>query len=176
MVTVVAVTLLMVGIFVFAITMGEPAPETAAVAAADTTAFAPGTDSAEARAKELLRGAEHDARFDHHVPPGRAAWSDVGAWAGTGDKGTERFAVRSEEWRLVGSVERLGEAKESWVIVKIHDAGRNHVATFSIEEPGVDTGYVHTEPGLYYVTVGTKDAKWRLTAQERRPIAEQPEG
>jgi hypothetical protein len=107
-----------------------------------------------------------------HLTPGEVAWAEMRSWSGTGDKATERFQVNSDEWRLVGAVEPLAGAEKSWVIVKVYDAQRNHVYTFSIEEPGADTSYVHGEPGLYFLTVGTQEARWRLSAQERRLPAE----
>ena len=128
----------------------------------DTTAPRPPVDSTELASapSRLLR-------------PDEVAWGEIGRWSGTGDKGTERFQVASDEWRLVGTVEPLNGAEESWVVVKIFDADREHLHTFSIEAAGTDTGYVHVEPGVYYMTIGTKEARWRLLAEERRLPAEQ---
>jgi hypothetical protein len=128
-------------------------------------------DSAVVHVKESAANARKPD-LDSHLPPSAVAWADIGGWTGTGDKGTERFAVRADEWRLVGTSSRLAKEGESWVIVKVFDADKNQVGTFSIEEPGTDTTYLHTEPGLYYLTVGTREAKWSLSAQERRPPAE----
>lgn len=159
---------------------GCDAAEERAESAADTTA---GTAASAAAIDAMLDsvGDPRPAPVDtsapqepaaRHLTPAEVAWAEVRAWSGTGDKATERFQVNSDEWRLVGVVEPLGNAEKSWVIVKVYDARRSHVYTFSIEEPGTDTSYVHGEPGLYFLTVGTQEARWRLSAQERRLPAE----
>ncbi|HEX5725768.1 MAG TPA: hypothetical protein VFX98_09910 [Longimicrobiaceae bacterium] len=101
-----------------------------------------------------------------------AVWAPIGRWMGTGDKGTERFTVADGEWRLVGRVGRLDKTKRPWIVVRVYDAERSQVATFSIEDIGADTSYLHTAPGAYHLAVSTGDARWELSAEERRLPAE----
>ena len=109
------------------------------------------------------------------VPPSEAAWAPLGRWSGTGDKGTSRFRVTGDEWRLAGTVRRLKKTEHPWIVVQVFDSSRSQVATFSIEDIGSDTTYLHTDPGVYYLGVSTHEARWELAAEERRPLLERPE-
>ncbi|HEX2204095.1 MAG TPA: hypothetical protein VHG91_12380, partial [Longimicrobium sp.] len=120
-----------------------------------------------------VAGATRDA--ERFIPASEALWAPLGRWSGSGAKATEQFRVASDEWRLVlrSRSETDAQARvEVTVLQKTRQQMGGFVTYAIFRGDGTDTSYVHQPPGTYFLRVTSENARWTLTAEEKRVPAE----
>ncbi|HEX2202265.1 MAG TPA: hypothetical protein VHG91_03150, partial [Longimicrobium sp.] len=112
-----------------------------------------------------------------HLRADEALWVPVGRWSGQGQKETPRFRVGAGQWRLVTTAGEAPGTVHGRVQVQVVDGGGRTIAGVTLLGPAADTGYVHAEPGLFHLRVGSFGAPWTVVVEEKRVPAERlPKG
>ena len=126
--------------------------------------FGQDTKPVEARA---LGGGIPAAGMPAPKPPITSGWNKVASWKGRGNKQTESFQVVSRQWRVTwatiagepGCVFQATVKNEFNTVVGI---------AASVASGGSDISYLRTEPGRYYLDIGSANCEWTVSVEDMR--------
>jgi hypothetical protein len=92
----------------------------------------------------------------------------VQTFTGNGIKDTQPFTVTSDTWRLRYTFESTTDDQQSSSFeMTVYKPGNSiPESIITLERPGSDTSYVNAGAGTYYLSIGSANATWSVTAEE----------
>ena len=95
-------------------------------------------------------------------------WHPLGTWAGSGDRQTESFDVRTGTLKLVWETSNERAPGPSVFRVELYSAisGRPLQTIVDTVGVGVDSTYVADEPRVSYLVIESAEVDWRVRLEE----------
>lgn len=95
-------------------------------------------------------------------------WHPLGTWAGSGDRQTESFDVRTGTLKLVWETSNERAPGPSTFRVELYSAisGRPLQTIVDTVGVGVDSAYVADEPRVSYLVIESGGVDWRVRLEE----------
>jgi hypothetical protein len=96
--------------------------------------------------------------------PAPPSWIELKAWTGNGIRQTRPFTISSSEWRIAW----LSTA--SVFNIYVYDARTGALVTTAAAVTGksVDSTYLRTPPGRYYLQINASNGNWAVSASAPR--------
>jgi hypothetical protein len=95
-------------------------------------------------------------------------WHPLGTWAGTGDRQTESFDVRTGTLKLGGEIFDERATGAGKLRVELHSAisGRPLQTVVDTVGVGLDSAFVADEPRVSYLVITSSGVDWRVRLEE----------
>jgi hypothetical protein len=93
---------------------------------------------------------------------------EVQTFTGSGIRETQPFTVTSDTWRLRYDFQSTTPDQQSSSFdMSVYKTGNTiPESVITLERPGSDTTYVNAGAGTYYLSIGSANATWTVTAED----------